>query len=127
MHDKSFMRPWTRRTVRDFLPDPVPTEVLERCIDAACKAPSSSNLQPWEFVWIENPQKREEANHICLDQAPAKTAPVLLAIVTHWAYWKRNRNEILRVFESRGSVRPQLVDIIPESFHWSTPTAPLIF
>ncbi|MFM1773562.1 MAG: hypothetical protein RL124_334 [Acidobacteriota bacterium] len=96
----------SRRTVRDFLPDPVPTEVLERCIDAACKAPSSSNLQPWEFVWIENPQKREEANHICLDQVPAKTAPVLLAIVTHWAYWKRNRNEILRVFESRGSVRP---------------------
>ena len=62
----------SRRTVRDFLPDPVPTEVLERCIDAACKAPSSSNLQPWEFVWIENPQKREEANHICLDQVPCQ-------------------------------------------------------
>lgn len=95
----------SRRTVRDFLPDPVPTEVLERCIDAACKAPSSSNLQPWEFVWIENSQKREVANHICLDQGPVKTAPVLLAVVTHWTHWKRNRNEILRVFESRGSVR----------------------
>ncbi|MBI3131656.1 MAG: nitroreductase family protein [Acidobacteria bacterium] len=28
----------TRRTVRDFLPDPVPQEVLDRCLDAALKA-----------------------------------------------------------------------------------------
>ncbi|MFM8233709.1 MAG: nitroreductase family protein [Holophagaceae bacterium] len=96
----------SRRTIRDFLADPVPTEVLERCIEAACKAPSSSNLQPWEFVLIENPQKRIEANHICLNQGPVKTAPVLLAIVTHWAHWRRNRDEILRVFEARGPIRP---------------------
>ena len=33
----------SRRTVRDFLPDPVPQEVLDRCLDAARLAPSSSN------------------------------------------------------------------------------------
>lgn len=36
----------SRRTVRDFLPDPVPQEVLDRALDAARLAPSSSNLQP---------------------------------------------------------------------------------
>ncbi len=96
----------SRRTIRDFLPDPVPIEVLERCIDAACKAPSSSNLQLWEFVWIENQDKRKEANKICLNQGAVKTAPVLLAIVTHRSNWRRNRNEILRIFKSRGSIRP---------------------
>ncbi len=57
-----------RRTVRDFLPDPVPQEIL--------------------------------------DQMPAKTAPTLIALVTHRDTWRRNRDEIVRIFESRGPLRP---------------------
>jgi nitroreductase len=95
----------SRRTVRDFLPDPVPQEVLDRCLDAARLAPSSSNLQPWEFVVIRDPEARRAANAACLDQLPAKTAPVLVALVTHRDTWRRNRDEILRVFESRGPLR----------------------
>lgn len=95
----------SRRTIRDFLPDPVPQEVLDRCLDAARLAPSSSNLQPWEFVIIRDPEARLAANAICLDQQPAKTAPVLIALVTHRGTWRRNRDEILRVFESRGPLR----------------------
>ena len=33
----------SRRSVRDFLPDAVPQEVLDRCFDAARFVPSSSN------------------------------------------------------------------------------------
>jgi nitroreductase len=95
----------TRRTVRNFLSDQVPGEVLERCIDAARLAPSSSNLQPWEFVVIRDPRARAAANAACLDQLPAKTAPLLLALVMHRDTWRRNRDEILRVFESRGPMR----------------------
>lgn len=95
----------SRRTVRDFLPDPVPAPVLDRCLDAARLAPSSSNLQPWEFVVIRDPAVRRAANAICLDQLPAKTAPLLLALVTRRDTWRRNRDEILRVFESRGPLR----------------------
>ena len=96
----------SRRTVRDFLPDPVPQEVLDRCLDAARLAPSSSNLQPWEFVVIRDPEVRRLANAACLDQLPAKTAPVLIALVTHRDTWRRNRDEILRIFEGRGPLRP---------------------
>ncbi|WP_243384262.1 nitroreductase family protein [Geothrix alkalitolerans] len=96
----------SRRTVRDFLPDPVPQEVLDRCLDAARLAPSSSNLQPWEFVVIRDPKIRQAANAACLDQMPAKTAPLLIALVTRRDTWRRNRDEILRVFESRGPLRP---------------------
>ena len=73
----------SRRTVRDFLPDPVPQETLDRCLDAALLAPSSSNLQPWEFVIIRDPLIRQAANAACLDQLPAKSAPLLIALVTH--------------------------------------------
>jgi nitroreductase len=96
----------SRRTVRDFLPEPVPQEVLDRAVDAARLAPSSSNLQPWEFVVIRDPGARRAANAACLDQLPAKTAPVLIALVTHRGTWRRNRDEILRIFEGRGPLRP---------------------
>jgi len=95
----------SRRTVRDFLPDPVPQEVLDRCLEAARLAPSSSNLQPWEFVVLKDPAVRQAANAACLDQMPVKTAPLLIAVVTHRDTWRRNRDEILRVFEGRGPLR----------------------
>ena len=95
----------SRRTIRDFLPEAVPQEVLDRCLDAARLAPSSSNLQPWEFVIIRDPAARRLANAACLDQLPAKTAPVLLALVTHRDTWRRNRDELLRIFASRGPLR----------------------
>lgn len=95
----------SRRTIRDFLPEPVPQEVLDRCLDAARLAPSSSNLQPWEFVIIRDPAVRRLADAACLDQLPAKTAPLLIALVTHRDTWRRNRDEILRVFASRGPLR----------------------
>lgn len=97
-----------RRTVRDFLPDPVPEEVLRRCLEAARLAPSSSNLQPWEFILIRDPKARDEADRICLDQAPNRTAPLLIAIVAHRDTWKRNRDEILRIHAERGSLRASM-------------------
>lgn len=44
-----------RRTVRDFSPDPVPREVIARCIAAAGCAPSGANQQPWRFVAVADP------------------------------------------------------------------------
>lgn len=42
----------TRRTVRDFAPDPVPEAVIMDCIRSAATAPSGANLQPWHFVAV---------------------------------------------------------------------------
>ena len=33
-------------------PDPVEEEKIERVLDAAIRAPSGSNTQPWEFVVV---------------------------------------------------------------------------
>ena len=40
----------TRRSIREFLPDPVPEGDIERILDAARHAPSSGNSQPWRFL-----------------------------------------------------------------------------
>ncbi|MGH8459048.1 MAG: nitroreductase family protein, partial [Nevskiales bacterium] len=42
-----------------FLPEPVPPAVLERILEAACRAPSPWNLQPWQFVVVRSPEGRE--------------------------------------------------------------------
>jgi len=40
----------TRRSVRQFLSDPVDRAVLERVLDKAQRAPSGGNVQPWNAI-----------------------------------------------------------------------------
>lgn len=42
-----------RRTVREFSDRPVTREVIENCLLAAGTAPSGANLQPWQFVVVQ--------------------------------------------------------------------------
>lgn len=37
----------SRRSVRAFLPDPVPADTIRRVLERAARAPSGGNLQPW--------------------------------------------------------------------------------
>ena len=39
-----------RRSVRRYKPDPVPRELVERCLEAAAWAPSAMNGQQWRFT-----------------------------------------------------------------------------
>lgn len=42
----------SRRSIRDFLESPVPSEVLSSLLEAARWAPSGGNRQPWLFVVV---------------------------------------------------------------------------
>jgi 5,6-dimethylbenzimidazole synthase len=48
-----------RRDVRRFRRDPLPLGTLERLIDVACLAPSVGLSQPWRFVVVEEPARRQ--------------------------------------------------------------------
>ncbi len=48
-----------RRDVRRFLPDPVPDDVIDGLIGLAALAPSVGNSQPWRFVKVADPGRRE--------------------------------------------------------------------
>ena len=45
-----------RRSVRRFLSSPVPSDALQRMLEAATWAPSSHNCQPWRFAVLTNPE-----------------------------------------------------------------------
>jgi nitroreductase len=38
----------SRRSIRAFLPDPIAREDLERILEVAARAPSGTNIQPWQ-------------------------------------------------------------------------------
>jgi 5,6-dimethylbenzimidazole synthase len=47
---------FARRDVRgEFLPDPIPDEVLQRILMAAHHAPSVGFMQPWDFILVRDP------------------------------------------------------------------------
>jgi len=52
----------TRRSVRAFLPDPVPRETITKIVDLARWAPSWGNTQPWEIVVADGEKVRQLAD-----------------------------------------------------------------
>jgi nitroreductase len=47
----------SRRSVRRFLPTPVSAAILEAILDAAARAPSGTNMQPWRGYALAGPAK----------------------------------------------------------------------
>ncbi len=63
-----------RRDVRSqFLPDPIPTEVLARLLEAAHHAPSVGFMQPWDFLVIDSIPIRRQVQGL-FQQANARAA-----------------------------------------------------
>ena len=50
---------YTQRAIRHLRPDPVPQELVHRVLEAATKAPSAENRQPWRFVVIQDAGLKE--------------------------------------------------------------------
>ncbi|GHC49253.1 nitroreductase family protein [Roseibacillus persicicus] len=50
----------SRRTVRDFSPDPIPEGVVENAILTAGTAPNGANLQPWHFAIVKSAEVKRQ-------------------------------------------------------------------
>ena len=48
----------TLRAVRRLKPDSIPTEVLNRVLQAAAWAPTGGNVQPFRIVVVKNPEQK---------------------------------------------------------------------
>ena len=54
----------TLRAVRKLRTDPIPDDVLERVLQAACWAPTGGNQQPWRVVVVTDPEKKAALQEI---------------------------------------------------------------
>lgn len=41
-----------RKSIRGYLPDPVPREIIAKILEASLRAPSANNIQPWEVTVV---------------------------------------------------------------------------
>ena len=94
----------SRRSTRIYAKDEVPEDVISRVVDAAQKAPNSSNLQCWELYRVKDQQKKNELVEACLGQPAAATAPELFVFVARPDLWRRNNAWTLKEFDRRGNM-----------------------
>ena len=66
------------KSVRRFQPEPLPPGTLEMLGAAAQSAASSSNLQTWSVIAVENADRKAEAATLCGDQDFIRQAPLFL-------------------------------------------------
>jgi nitroreductase len=72
----------TRRTTRNFLPKDVPPEAIRRILEAGRLTPSARNLQPWQFVAIQNKDVLRQLAPLCTTGRFIEQAACAVAVVT---------------------------------------------
>lgn len=79
----------TRRSVRAFLPTPVPREEVERLLTLAARSPSGSNIQPWKVHVFSGALRQRLTDAIlqAIDTGPAGGAQ------REWNYYPQQWRE----------------------------------
>ena len=49
-----------RRSIRAFLPDPVPRDVLDGLVESACAAPAPHHSRPWRWVVVDTDDAKQQ-------------------------------------------------------------------
>ena len=110
-----------RRSIRRFLAEPVPEEVVEQALDAAILAPNSSNMQTWDFHWVRSPEAKARLVPLCLGQSAARTASDLVVFVADPATWRRSLPDVQGWVRDVGAPAPVKVyydKLVPFTYRW---------
>lgn len=91
-----------RRSVRVFEPnESLDSEKVRACLENAHLAPTSSNLQLWEFYHVEDPGLLQQLSSACLDQNAAKTAKQMVVVVVRKDLWKKRAQANIGFLEAQ--------------------------
>ena len=95
-----------RRSVRKFTDTEIPESIMRKCLESSILAANSSNLQPWEFYWIRNKEKKQRIVEACFSQSAARTAKEIVIAVARIDTWKRNRDLIVEDYKKQDKLIP---------------------
>jgi len=94
-----------RRSVRKFDPSKeIDTEIVKKCIKNGVLAPTSSNLQLWEFYHITNKELLTSISKICFNQPAASTAKQIVITIVRKDLWKLRANQNIHFFNSNKEI-----------------------
>lgn len=69
-----------RSSIRNFTSEDIPDATIGRLLEAARRAPSAGNIQPWQFVVVRNAELRKSLAMYAYDQDFIRGAPVLIVV-----------------------------------------------
>ncbi|WP_422860070.1 nitroreductase family protein [Flagellimonas sp. S174] len=97
-----------RRSVRVFRDDvELDTEKVQKCIENAVLAPTSSNLQLWEFYHVIEKDKLKKLTEACLGQNAAKTAKQMIVVVSRKDLWRKRAKSNVAFLENTYGHKPE--------------------
>ena len=71
-----------RKSVRKYEPSvTIPRETIQHILEQATSAPSSSNLQPWRFLVIDDQEQKKELRIAGFNQAQIETSSAIIAVL----------------------------------------------
>lgn len=85
----------SHRSIRAYLAKPLPTGTLELLIATAQSASTSSNLQTWSAIAVEDSERKERLSQLAGDQAHIRQCPLFLV-------WLADLARLTHIAESRG-------------------------
>ena len=91
----------SRRSVRIYDNSQVKEEDMLKCLELSLLSANSSNLQPWEFYWVKDIDKKNKLIDYCLGQPAASTAQELVVCVARPDNWKINTQIMLDMFKEK--------------------------
>lgn len=71
-----------RRSIRRYKPEPVRNEDLRTILEAARLAPSGKNRQPWKFIVVREPKRKEMLARAANNQSFIADADVVVATLS---------------------------------------------
>jgi nitroreductase len=96
-----------RRSVRVFKSEPIDEQKVKECIELASLAPTSSNMQLWEFYHVVSPDIIKEIAAASFDQNGAKTAQHLVIVVARKDLWRKRMQANISFLKSQFGNKPE--------------------
>ena len=96
-----------RRSVRVFKNEAIDTEKVKECIHLATLAPTSSNMQLWEFYHVISPEIIQKIAKASFDQNAAKTAQQLVVVVTRKDLWRKRVQSNIDYLKNQYGNKPE--------------------
>ena len=90
-----------RRSVRRFDKNiEIDDNIVKKCIENAVLAPTSSNLQLWEFYHIIDKDLLKKISKSCFNQPAARTAKQIVVTVVRKDLWRDRAKDNIKFQES---------------------------
>lgn len=95
-----------RRSTRVYKDEPISIEKVKQCLVNASLAPTSSNLQLWEFYHVTDKETIGKIAQACFNQSAAKTANQLVVMVVRKDLWRKrakaNLDFLGKIYDKEG-------------------------